>query len=175
MHPDTITIDGVAERLPDGRTALRYRRALRHPVAAVWAAITEPDELIAWWCEAQIDLAPGGAATFRWLNNDGPVMHATISELDPPRLLELDTDLHGVLRFELRPDGNGCELTFSATYPALSAEHRLLALAGWDMHLDFLAEALSGARVDWPNWPQERWDAKHRRYAARAVAQGAVG
>ena len=40
-------------------------------------------------------------------------------------------------------------------------------LAGWHIHLDFLEEALDGHRVDWPNWPKDRWDAHHERYVEK--------
>jgi len=160
--------DGTATTLPDGRIELRFRRDLPHRLERVWRALTDPDELLAWWCEVELDLTVGGAASFHWLNNDGPVMHATITRLDPPRLIELDTDLHGVLRFELEPTAEGCKLVFTATYASfLSQDNRLLALAGWDMHLDFLEESLDGARVDWPNWPEQRWTEKHAAYVAR--------
>jgi hypothetical protein len=37
-------------------------------------------------------------------------------------------------------------------------------LAGWHSHLDFLAEALDGHPVDWPNWPLHRWREEHDSY-----------
>src|SRR5436853_345373 len=83
-------------------------RHLAHPIERVWAALTEPDQLLAWWGDADVDLVEGGRFTMRWLNADdqgnSPVMHATITRLDPPRLLETSGDIHGVLRWELRPD-----------------------------------------------------------------------
>jgi hypothetical protein len=39
--------------------------------------------------------------------------------------------------------------------------------AGWHTHLEFLAQWLDdGTRIDWPNWPRERWAVHHERYAA---------
>ena len=74
-------------------------------------------------------------------------MEATITELDPPRLLELSGDIHGVLRFELRPDGDETVLTFTSTLD-LPDEYRTKVLAGWHFHLDALAAALEGRATD---------------------------
>ena len=72
---------------------LRFERRLAHPIERVWAALTDPDELISWWGRAQVELEPGGRFAMAWLNVDDEgnraEMEATITELDPPRLLEL--------------------------------------------------------------------------------------
>ena len=103
--------DGVLEPATGGRVVLRFRRKIAHPPERVWAALTEPAELIGWWGAAEVDLAEGGRFVLRWLNADDSgnraEMHATITRLDPPRLLETTGDLHGVLRWELQPDGQG--------------------------------------------------------------------
>ena len=91
MTPTTTDpADGVVERR-EGRTVLRYERRLRHPVAEVWAALTEPARLREWLADADVELAQGGAVQLRWLNTDdegnGAVMVGTVTALDPPRLL----------------------------------------------------------------------------------------
>jgi uncharacterized protein YndB with AHSA1/START domain len=100
----TDPADGVLERR-EGRTILRYERRLRHPVAAVWAALTEPPRLREWLADADVELSEGGAVQLRWLNTDDEgnhaVMDGTVTALDPPRLLEISGEPHGVLRFEL--------------------------------------------------------------------------
>jgi uncharacterized protein YndB with AHSA1/START domain len=162
--------DGHLETRDDGLSVLRFRRHLVHPVERVWAALTEPAELVGWLGEAEVELVEGGRFTLRWLNTDEQgnqaVMHATITRLDPPNLLETSGDLHGVLRWELRPDAGGTELTFSSTVE-LPEEYRSKTLAGWHSHLDFLVYALEGRAVDWPNWPRDRWERHHDRYAER--------
>ena len=171
-HADTHdpAPDGVLERRDDGRSVIRFQRRLEHPVERVWAALTEPDELVAWLGEAEVELVEGGRFDLRWLNTDDQgnqaVRQATITRLEPPRLLESSGDVHGVLRWELRPDGDGTLLTFSSTLE-LGDEYRAKVLAGWAVHLDFLADALEGGRVDWRNWPIDRWEGHHRRYLER--------
>jgi uncharacterized protein YndB with AHSA1/START domain len=157
--------DGGIEVRADGKSVLRFERRLAHPIDRVWAALTDPDELIRWWGRAQMELRPGGRFEMAWLNVDDEgnraEMEATITELDPPRLLELSGDIHGVLRFELAPDGDATLLTFTSTLD-LPDEYRTKVLAGWHYHLDALAGSLEGRTTDLVELPG--WDAIHERY-----------
>ena len=65
-----MTDYGTIETLDDGRYVLRYERQLRHPPEKVWEALTEPEQIEAWWARAQLELAEGGHARFEWLNGD---------------------------------------------------------------------------------------------------------
>jgi uncharacterized protein YndB with AHSA1/START domain len=177
MSPDPTpptapaTPDGNVETR-EGRRVLRFERRLEHPIERVWAALTEPGELESWLAEADLDLAVGGRVELRWLNTDEDgnraIATGTVTQLEPPRLLECETDIHGLMRWELREEGEGCHLTFF-TAPADPA-YTAMTLAGWHMHLDHLAEALAGRPVDWPEWSRAhrpRWDVYHQRYEAR--------
>ena len=142
---------------------LRFERRLQHPVQQVWAAITEPDQIEAWWGRAAVDLRPGGAMRIEWLNGD-VTMPATITELDPPHVLEIEGEPHGRLRFELEPDGDGTVLRFIARSP-VPEDFLSKVQAGWHFHLDALADFVDdGTRIDWPNWPLDRWQAIHDTY-----------
>jgi hypothetical protein len=80
--------------------------------------------------------------------------------------------VHGRLRWELEPDGDGTRLEFTCTLSA-SEEDLAKALAGWHIHLDHLADALDGRPVDWPHWWEEHgatWESYHQRYAPRVPA-----
>ena len=94
--------DGTLERR-DGKDVIRFQRRIPHPIERVWAAITSPEELLGWWGEAEVDLRAGGRFVLRWLNTDDDgnraEMHATIAALEPPRLLETEGDIHGILRW----------------------------------------------------------------------------
>ena len=159
-----MTTDGVLET-KDGQQVLRFERRLNHPVERVWVALTEPDELIGWLAAAEVDL-DAGRIVLHWQNEGGPTMDCKITQLSAPTLLEYEGEPHGRLRWELRPDGDGTLLTFTAagSYPD---DQVALALAGWHWHLGALAECLSGARVDWPHWPRDEWEIHYRRYVAR--------
>ena len=156
--------EGTAEFHPD-HAILRFERRLAHTPERVWAAITEPGQIEAWWGRATVDLTPGGTMRIEWLNTDedanSVTMPASITELDPPRLLEIEGEPHGTLRFELEPDGDGTLLRFT-TRSQIPDEFRAKVLAGWHFHLDALGDLLDdGRRIDWPNWPQDRWQAIH--------------
>lgn len=159
-----MTDDGVLEIKGDQKV-LRFERRLAHPVERVWAALTEPDELIDWLAAAEVDL-DGGRIVLRWQNEGGPTMECKITALAPPTLIEYEGDPHGTLRWELRPDGDGTLLTFTATgfYPD---DQVSLALAGWHWHLDALAELLTGTRADFSSLPDARWEQLHRRYVTQ--------
>jgi uncharacterized protein YndB with AHSA1/START domain len=175
MTPEQTTTnpaDGTVERRGD-RTILRYERRLNHPVATVWAAITEPARLRQWLADADVALAEGGAVQLRWLNTDDEgnraVMDATVTALDPPRVLEITGEPHGVLRFELAEDGPATRLVF--TVSRQTDEAMDLVLPGWHIHLEHLADALDGRPVDWANWGRDhrpRWQELRDAYAARS-------
>jgi len=161
--------DGMVET-HGGSHILRFERHLPQPIERVWAAITEPEQLVTGLAAATIDLCLGGRVRLRWLNTDeqsnpaNVVMNATITQFDPPRLLEYTGDVHGTLRFELKEEASGCVLIFSNTLPASHARLRE-SLAGWHVHLDFLAESLEGQAIDWPHWPLDRWARHYERYS----------
>jgi uncharacterized protein YndB with AHSA1/START domain len=172
------TQDGTIQTHDDGTRVLRYERRLKHPIDRVWAAITEPDQIEAWLARAQVDLREGGSVSLEWLNTDengerydNSLATGTVTRLDPPRLVEYDTDVHGRLTWELRPEGDQTHLTFTAVIAEMPDDVAPKSLAGWHTHLDFLEEALDdGVRIDWPNWPRERWAAHNERYEAKLAA-----
>jgi uncharacterized protein YndB with AHSA1/START domain len=167
-----MTNEGTLETRADGRSHLRFERRIGHPVDRVWAALTEPDRIRQWLASAdELDLREGGAVVLRWLNTDDEgntaIARGTVSVVDPPRVLEFDTDIHGVLRWELQPAGDDAtSLTFTATVK-LPEDFKTEVMSGWHVHLDFLEDALDGKPIeDWDNWPRDRWDAIHERYSA---------
>src|SRR5919108_4771160 len=95
--------DGTIETRPDGTYVLRYERRLRHPIERVWAAITEPDRIEAWLARAELDLTEGGRVHLEWLNTDEDgnraVADGRVTRLDPPRVIEYDIDIHGLMRW----------------------------------------------------------------------------
>ncbi|MGE5291816.1 MAG: SgcJ/EcaC family oxidoreductase [Micromonosporaceae bacterium] len=155
----------------DDLCVVRFERYLAHPIDAVWTALTTPAALTGWWGEAQFDFVQGGEFVMSWFNTDDTgnraVLHGTITALEPPRLLEITGDIHGVLRFELAPDGDGTHLRFSSTLH-LPAEYRTKVLAGWHYHLDALATLLRGGTNDLVN--VTGWDAIHEQYLDRVLS-----
>jgi uncharacterized protein YndB with AHSA1/START domain len=98
------------------------------PREEVWAALTEPERLEDWFAnDVEIDLRPGGGASFRWSN--GEERHATVTEVEPERRLAFEWDDDGAVEFTLDDDPDGTRLTVRETVPALSIALDLQACA----------------------------------------------
>jgi uncharacterized protein YndB with AHSA1/START domain len=162
-----MNADGTVERTDNGRYVISFERHLAHPVERVWKALTTPEELIAWWGDAEVDLTEGGRFKLRWLNTDeagnSMVMQATIVKLVPERLLVLDGDVHGRLRWELTPEGDGTHLSFRST-TWLEPEFLTKVPAGWHFHLDALERHLEGGETDLVEITE--WEPIHGAYVA---------
>jgi uncharacterized protein YndB with AHSA1/START domain len=150
----------------DGLTTVSLERHLRHPVERVWRFISEPEHMVAWLAEAEIEPFEGGKVLLRRLTTDEQgdqaVASGVITEYKPPHVLQLDTDTQGRLRWELEGDGSGALLLFTAI--GEYADRLAEVLAEWHLHHDFLGEALEGHPVDWPHWPRHRWDTLRTHY-----------
>lgn len=119
---------------------LRLERRFDQPAERVWRALTEPEELRQWF--------PGQFA---------------IRHSDPPRLLVGAWQGDGTLRFELRPEGEGCVLTFTHTFT--ERDQAALAAAGWDRCFARLEALLAGQPMD-EAAALAAWPEIHERYAA---------
>jgi uncharacterized protein YndB with AHSA1/START domain len=123
------------------RAIVRYERRLAHPPSKVWLALTEPEQLAAWF-PTTIDgeRAAGAQLVFRFTGMDLPPMEGEMLAFEPPSLIQLrwGPDL---LRFELVPDGEGTALTFTATMEEFGKAAR--DGAGWHASLDLLACCLA--------------------------------
>ncbi len=118
--------------LEEGPT-LRLERRYDQSVERVWRALTEPDQLRQWF--------PG---------------ELEIQHSEPPYVLIGAWQGDRTLRFELRPEGHGCVLTFIHTFA--DRDQAALAGAGWDRcfaRLDALmaGQAMSEAAslAAWPD------------------------
>jgi uncharacterized protein YndB with AHSA1/START domain len=109
---------------------IRKEIVLPAPREEVWDALTEPGRLEDWFAnDVEIDLPPGGGASFRWSN--GEERHATVTEVEPERRLAFEWDDEGEVAFELDDDGDGTRLTVVESSPA------------WSTALDLQASALA--------------------------------
>jgi uncharacterized protein YndB with AHSA1/START domain len=94
----------------------------------VWEALTDPERLEDWFAnDVDLDLRPGGGASFRWSN--GEERHATVTEVDHERRLTFDWDDEGTVEFTLQDDVDGTLLVVEETSPAWSTALDLQALA----------------------------------------------
>lgn len=147
----TFTLEG-------DHATLTFERRLRHPVRAVWEAITQPEHLARWYLTtARIDPRPGGSIDYV----SGPNrIHATgkILTWDPPRVFEHEWDVEprpelprgeqSVLRYELVPEGDGTILR--VTHRRLRPGTARNFIAGLHAFLDRLEQELDGVLLtDW--------------------------
>jgi uncharacterized protein YndB with AHSA1/START domain len=133
----------------EGRVVLRYERVLRHPIADVWRAITDPDEIDRWWgTKPEIDLRVGGEYVSHHATGDRVVDR--IVRLEPPRLLEHTFWQHvnpdARVTYELSPvaDGTRLVLTHALTEQDLRIAAEALAWQGDPYDL------LSRTAAGWP-------------------------
>ncbi|RLP87694.1 SRPBCC family protein [Micromonospora sp. BL4] len=130
----------------DGVATLVFVRDLRHPPAAVWAALTDPARLAEWApFLADRDLGSPGAAVLTMVDGETAIpASATVRLAEPPHLLEYiwGDDL---LRWELSPLDSGTRLTLRHTV----ADPGVLPMvaAGWHLCLDVADRLLDGDPV----------------------------
>jgi uncharacterized protein YndB with AHSA1/START domain len=126
---------------------LRYERRLSHSPEQVWRALTEREQLAAWFpTEIYGERAPGASLTFSHVDQDLPAMQGTMLRYEPPTLLEF-TWGGDTLLFEVLPDGDGSRLTLVVGLDELGKASR--DGAGWHECLDLLETTLAGGR-GWP-------------------------
>ena len=163
-------MNAYAESTQDG-WVLVVVRDLRHPPAAVWAALTEPEQLLAWApFTAGRDLGATGAATLTMIDGvDGERtdLAATVTRAEPPTLLEYTwgTD---ELRWELAPSGGGTRLTLRHTVAAEGIVPKVAA--GWHLCFDVAEHLLAGDPVPTVRGQaamEYGWQDLHDRYAAK--------
>jgi len=110
MVPDRIEREILIEAPPD----------------VVWSAITEPEHVSKWFGDAaEIDLRPGGEASFTWDDADGGTAHARVETVEPPHRLVyrwmrwprehptgagLQEGNSTLVEFDLTPEGDGTRL-----------------------------------------------------------------
>jgi uncharacterized protein YndB with AHSA1/START domain len=157
----------------DGRPALRLERALPHPPERVWTALTDTKEMFAWHpTPATFEPRVGGRVIWDSEGHVADMPDSEVTDWDPPRLLgytwstlEMPNPDH--LRWELRPDDDGCLLTLVHTF-----DDRLKAArdgAGWHICLESLAADLDG-RSEPPSHDPDvpgPWEALNAEYQGR--------
>jgi uncharacterized protein YndB with AHSA1/START domain len=129
---------------------LRLERHYGHPVERVWRALTDPDELEAWF------------------PSDGPL---EVTESKPPRLLE-GTWFGDRLRFELHPEGEGSRLVFTHAFTDRDTAAR--TAAGWDRCFAGFDALLLGLPLS-EKGSLQLWPRVHEHYAERFGVDPEIG
>ena len=151
-----------AIKLVNGCYEARLERFLEHDQSAVWAMLTEPDRMVEWLAPGEIELRKGGAAKLNFTDS-GIVIDSTVSEFEPPSLLEYSWSSPGEptrpVRWETAPVTGGTSLTLTLQVP--EDEDVARSCAGWEAHLMMLLAAIEGVPI---KFPFERFQATREAY-----------
>lgn len=154
MSDATLTTPG-----PQG-AAVRLERLLADPPETVWRALTEPEQLKAWFpCDVIVDggvWKVGTSLTFPFgPEADNVVLSGEVKEVREPELLVF-TWGDETLRFELTPQDGGTRLVLvDELRPGIAARNAV----GWENCLDRLAGKT-------PDEGKEAWRSAFERYTA---------
>lgn len=155
-------------RQEDGRWTLVFVRHFAHPPEAVWAALTDPEELREWApFDAPRSLAVLGPVTLVMAGEGGEPAPAVVRVADPPTLLEYSW-AEDLLRWELTPTPTGTRLTLSHTVTDRSWLAKVGA--GWHICLDVAERWLAGAplgRIVANDAKRHGWESLNAAYAER--------
>lgn len=140
------------------RPAVRLERVLSDPPPVVWRALTEREQLRAWFpCDVIVSgglWEVGAPITFVFLPDGAhPTRTGVVLEVDEPHTLAF-TWGDDSLRFELSSEGDGTRLVLIDELPPDSAARNA---AGWEQCLDRLAGVEARPDV---------WQPRFERYAA---------
>lgn len=142
---------------------VRFVRRLAHAPEEVWRAITEPDQLRAWFPTTVTGAREVGARLrFEFPDGEADPFEGELLAYEPPALLSFVWG-DETLRFELEPAGPGTLLTFTASFGELGKAAR--DGAGWHVSLDLLGYQLAGGPAPWSQ--ADRWRHIHPSYVDR--------
>jgi len=141
-------------------------RELRHAPAAVWRALTEPEQLREWApFDADRNLGHVGPVKLSTVGTP-QVSETTVTRAEAPRLLELSWGGND-MRWELEPLGtSGTRLTL---WHNIDRRYVAMGAAGWHICFDVLERALDGhpigRMVAGDALKNEGWKRLHAEYA----------
>jgi uncharacterized protein YndB with AHSA1/START domain len=133
---------------------LRFERFLPRPVQDVWHAVTDPEQMRAWFpTRIEIDRwEPGATLTHHFDDQSQPPMPGTVLECSEPHRLVF-TWGEDTIGFELSPAQNGTIFVLTEQLGATKAARNA---AGWEVCLERLATGTVG----------EDWALRFQRYSA---------
>ena len=134
----------------EDRPALQFERRLRHPVDAVWRAVTEPGRAPPTGSRRRVtvDLRVGGRMSFTFPGEAFPALRGRGHRPATRRAAFAFDWGEEHLRFEIEPDGDGAVLRFTHVLSARDAAAR--DASGWHHCLGKLEERLAGGAPDPP-------------------------
>jgi len=133
------------------RFEARLVRELEHDQRTVWQLLTDSARLPEWLAPGELAKTKGGRAKLDFPES-GTVIDSTVTELDPPRLIEYSWSGPGEpqrpVRWQTAPIEGGTRLVLTLSVP--DSEDVARACAGWEAHLEMLLAALEGVPMKFP-------------------------
>lgn len=167
-NPSRGTGEAGVLRTDGTEASVTFRRFLHHPIERVWAAVTEPEQLAAWFmAKVRREDAPGGRLEMEHPNSVRA--KGRVLEWTPPRVYEYEWHLvpgssftekvTSVVRWELSPADGGTVLV--VTHRKLPRRTAETFARGFTELIDRLAAHLDGSPLLRPSWlrPEERTSA----------------
>jgi uncharacterized protein YndB with AHSA1/START domain len=156
----------------DGRPAVRFERTYPHPAERVWAAISDPAELVRWFPSAvQVEPRTGGEVRF----SGDPYMAGStgiVLAYDPPRRLAFTwgpDELH--LSVEPLDDGSTRLVLVNVLADRSTAARNG---GGWHVCLGELRKLLDGVPSRGPHSEDtEPWEPIYRAHVEAGLPSGA--
>lgn len=140
---------------------IKHELVVNASIETVWAALTSAAELSKWFGDsAEIDLKPGGSASFGWSEYNA-VVKAIVETVERPHrfafrwaaqeAVELDETNSTVVEFELSPSDEGTLVRMTESgFSTLPEQVRHASYkenkSGWEVELDHLKEYLATIR-----------------------------
>ena len=153
------------------RWTIEYVRTYPHPIERVWRAITDPQEISAWFWPARFDFRVGGSFAF---GPDDTDLCGVFETIEPPRYVRFKGPFpaenpEGYFQFTLEAVTAGTRVRFlqhftpgivphpewgadPLDHPAAAVNPwRAGTLTGWHLALDALGRLLSGETIAEPS------------------------
>jgi uncharacterized protein YndB with AHSA1/START domain len=145
----------------EGRWQLRFTRNLSHPPERVWQALTDADELAAWFpTTIEGELVAGAQLRFGFRGEPYDPLEGVMLACEPNRLMEFRWG-NDTVRLTLEPDDGGTRFTLIDVLSEIGKGAR--DAAGWHVCLDNLERLLAGeSQVE-----DDAWKPLNREYETR--------
>lgn len=142
---------GELRKTKDGYEAT-FERVLDQPPEKVWKALTDPEEIEAWFVRTELEARVGG----RYVEHHdhvGMSMEGEVTHWDPPRAFGhtwwADPDggyQEASILWEITPEGAGSRLIMTHRFKDLEGADGIMA--GWHICIDILEAILDGDAPD---------------------------
>jgi uncharacterized protein YndB with AHSA1/START domain len=129
---------------------IRFERRLAAPLSRVWRAVTDPDEMQAWFPSAVVgERKEGAPLAFPFDDDVADTFEGEVTVWEPERVFAFTWN-GDRLRIELAPDGDATRLVFTQTLSHMTEAAR--TSSGWHHCLANLDAHLGGPAPDADGW-----------------------